>query len=413
MKSNLTVLLGAGSTIGTGVEGARGMPSTDDLTRAVSSIQFPKIVLYGTPFLTTQPQDVPHRAVEVVPAIQMVQRALLANFSQVNFELILHAIEQLLPLTTTKGWAPYSDLAHPALAAFIELERRHELLRDWSLLRTSRDNIILKIISEIENRKTNYISHPPLARFITTLRTHFNISVFTLNYDDVVDEIFDDWLDGFGDKDATVGELNGRKFQPAELAKSAQSQRPLLIHMHGSVRFGPGQGLFQIVQYDNIKEAKNAIKSVATSDTHVRGQVITATPIISGYNKAARLALNPAPYGYYFRLFIDKLLSNERLIVVGYGGGDEHINTWLNEYKTAHGERRRTVWVGLLNGTAVGTRSSEKNIIALLSDSHFRDALHYDKGLDDLFDCGSNLLLGAEGFPFGRQSQSKLVSYLT
>jgi hypothetical protein len=412
MKPNLTVLLGAGSTIGTGVKGAGGMPSTDELTRAVSSIQFPKIVLHGTPFLTTQTQEAPYRAADVVPAIQMVQRALLANFSQVTFELILHAIEQLLPLTMAKGWSPYSDLAHPALAAFIELERRHELLLDWSLLRTSRDNIILKIISEIENRKTNYISDPPLARFIINLRTHFNISVFTLNYDDVVDEIFDDWVDGFGDKDATVGELNGRKFQPAELANSAQSQRPLLIHMHGSVRFGPGRGLFQIVQYDNINEATNAIKSLTTSDTHVRGQVITATPIISGYNKAARLALNPVPYGYY-RIFIDKLLSNERLIVMGYGGGDEHINTWLNEYKTTHGERRRTVWIGLLNGARVGTLSPEKNIIASLSNSQFIDALHYDKGLDDLFDCGSNLLVGAGGFPFGTQSQSKLVTYLT
>jgi hypothetical protein len=134
-------------------------------------------------------------------------------------------------------------------------------------------------------------------------------------------------------------------------------------------------------------------------------------PIISGLNKAARLTLNPVPYGYYYRALIDSLLSNERLLVIGYGAKDEHVNTWLEQFVAKHGERRRIGWVGMLKGELVG--KPEKRMITTLSDSQFKDCLHYStpNKPPSLMECG-RLCLGAAGFPLPEEIRSELISFL-
>lgn len=39
------------------------------------------------------------------------------------------------------------------------------------------------------------------------------------------------------------------------------------------------------------------------------------------------------------------LLDCPRLLIVGYGGADDHIGTWLWQWRRAHGDRARLVWV--------------------------------------------------------------------
>jgi hypothetical protein len=106
---------------------------------------------------------------------------------------------------------------------------------------------------------------------------------------------------------------------------------------------------------------------------------VSASPIISGLSKTAKLVHNPEPFGYYYRAFIDSVLACERLLVVGYGGRDDHINVWLEQFSKTHAENRRVVWICRLPGRSVGERTLEKDIIHLLSGGAFVEFINYDK----------------------------------
>ncbi len=105
MKPRLTVLLGAGSTVSLNPEipSIRGMPSTADLTTCISRMPFPRVVRIGTPFLQTERDTKPFVTSEGIPVLRLLSEALSSTFASVNFELILHAIEHLLPLASMRN----------------------------------------------------------------------------------------------------------------------------------------------------------------------------------------------------------------------------------------------------------------------------------------------------------------------
>ena len=419
MKPRLTVLLGAGSTmlLDRDKPGLGGMPSTDDLTKCLSRMQVPQIILRGTPFIRTAQDEAAFTENASMPVFQLLFRALSDTFVTVNFELILQATEQLLALTGMRAGAKTSDEHHPAIAAFVEPLRRYEMLGDWSLLRATRKSVICAIHNEIQNRAIALPKGLPLHQLVTALADEFRLAVFTLNYDDVIDEACTSWFDGFtGAKESSaVGAYwEAHAFDANAFDLWRDRDDPVLVHMHGSVRFGPSLSSFSLVKYSSAKAAADAIKGVSGSDKITGGQIITPGPIISGLNKAARLTLNPIPYGYYYRAFIDSLLSSERLLVIGYGAADEHVNTWLEQYCAKHGEKRRIGWIGMLNGDMVGERTREKDMIALLSDGKFEHSRHWDdpKSPTKLMECGNVLRLGVGGFPLHRDAQSMLISFL-
>ena len=47
------------------------------------------------------------------------------------------------------------------------------------------------------------------------------------------------------------------------------------------------------------------------------------------------------PFGYYYTAFTNAIQTCPRVLVAGYGGGDEHVNSWLKEeHPRLHHERR-------------------------------------------------------------------------
>jgi hypothetical protein len=171
------------------------MPSTDDLTAHISRMQFPKVILNGTPFLLTD--EGPFALNEAVPVLRLLRRALSNTFERVDFELILHAIEQLLPFASMRAGATSSDQFHPVIAAFVEMLKHCEILNDWSLLRATRASVIYEIHSEIRNRSFQLPKELPLHKLIVALAEEFRLAIFTLNYDDVVDGAQTFLFDGF------------------------------------------------------------------------------------------------------------------------------------------------------------------------------------------------------------------------
>jgi hypothetical protein len=96
------------------------MPSTEELTNRISAIQFPTV----------------NKAVPVIPVIY---KALSRSFYSVNFELILHAVEQLLSLAHIRAGDILSDQSNPPIAAFVAIMERYNFLNNWSVLHAARD----------------------------------------------------------------------------------------------------------------------------------------------------------------------------------------------------------------------------------------------------------------------------------
>jgi hypothetical protein len=329
MKPKLTILLGAGSTLnlGLGPPGVvAGMPSTTELTERIARLQYPAAVRKGAPFVYGPDQKYPFSIDKSFPLLPAIHSALSGAFRDVDFELILHAVEQLQPLVVSADPGYLSDRYHPVIGAFTEVRRRFDLLCDWTVLLAVRRSIISEIYTAINSKSVNKSGGPlPLHTFIQILEKEFQISVFTLNYDDLVDGARLSWFDGFTgpvEEPAQVPALGVSAFDARSFDKWRDANEPVLAHLHGSVRFGYLRSQFGVGKYSDSQAAVESLE-VSVSDQHSAGQIVSASPIISGLSKVAKLALNPEPFGYYYRAFIDAVLGSKRLLVIGYGARDE------------------------------------------------------------------------------------------
>jgi hypothetical protein len=93
-----------------------GLPSTDDLTRAVLARQ--THVLNST--------RTPH--VGAVPVMTLLKRALLGTYDNPTFEVILHAIETLGTLSRVTAITP--DFLRPTYTAFTDVSPRLDELAE-------------------------------------------------------------------------------------------------------------------------------------------------------------------------------------------------------------------------------------------------------------------------------------------
>ena len=89
----------------------------------------------------------------------------------------------------------------------------------------------------------------------------------------------------------------------------------------------PGAPLsFELVKFENPDESLKRLDQTR-SDLVDKGMLISGMPLVSGFNKVTKLVHNPMPFGYYYRSLLDELSSNERLLLIGYGARDQHLNT--------------------------------------------------------------------------------------
>jgi hypothetical protein len=226
------------------------------------------------------------------------------------------------------------------------------------------------------------------------------LRVFTLNYDDIVDEAMPSAFDGFESPGNDSQQKDARAFSAREFAKRYSHEPETLAHLHGSVRFG--RRLSELLKYERAENARAAIEGTISSDHQENGAIISTDPIISGLNKSAKLIQNPAPFGYYFRAFIDSVMRSPRLLAIGYGGRDDHINAWLRQMPEIHGDSRRLVWIGKFSGQTCGERTPEKTLLIDVGAASWTNEYKRFEGAEDAdFQCESaNLRLVANGFPF-------------
>lgn len=159
-----------------------------------------------------------------------------------------------------------------------------------------------------------------------------------------------------------------------------------------------------------------AIACVGTrvGDSYSGGSIVSASPIISGLSKPAKLVHNPEPFGYYYKAFIDSVLESERLLVIGYGARDDHINVWLHQYTKVHKDNRKVVWICKLPGRSVGEMTTEKQMIkSLAGPGGFRENRDYDdpNSPRKFQQCGA-LGLVPSGFPVSPEIEAEIFRFL-
>jgi hypothetical protein len=168
-------------------------------------------------------------------------------------------------------------------------------------------------------------------------------------------------------------------------------------------------------KYSDTQAALDSAEGTRAGDKYSAGQIVSASPIIFGLSKPAKVVHNPEPFGYYYKAFIDSVLERERLLVIGYGARDDHINVWLDQFCKSHADKRKIVWICRLTGCSVGERTIEKDVIAQLAGpGDFQEFRHYDDpgNPQKFYRCGT-LGLVPSGFPVSMQTEAEIKEFLS
>lgn len=434
MNNRLTILLGAGSTLDLGTPNLNGMFSTQELTEKLIRDQYPALIDPGTSYIFKHDHGVDpkispplkNQHFYQVPIIPLIYHSLKAHYDVVDFELMLHSIEQLLTFSDSTRYFKPGDIIRYPLASFTEIQDRYRSLCDPLLLQETRRHFVRSIFSQIVDRVCLCgglkNASRNLREFFDDLKQSFLLKTFTLNYDDLVDESLPEGFDGFDDLEPEYASnlnssLSYLKFNPKEFMLALKSNVPLLIHLHGSVRFGDSRHCDRVVKYKTSNEALESIKNIIRSTDSKHGEYLGSDPIISGLNKVAKLIHNPTPFGYYYQAFMDAIMNSNRLLVIGYGARDEHLNTWIREFVKFYGEERRVVWISKICENRIGANDHEINFLNFLAGGKpdFKEWMACEEleEPDHFQDHGPCLRLIPSGFPFKNgEIIMKAIDYL-
>lgn len=317
VRPRLLVLLGAGSTI------HAGAPSTQDLTEQVFAVRDEPIC--SVVKLLREQRSVP-------------------TFDNLNFETVLACLQELgefalrkrCPKAFPKPWGIGGELS-----AFAEL--RPDLANcTYNKFLCGRDQSVGRLKNFVI-QKTRNASPARLRTFFDRLREKFDLTVVTLNYDDLVDRA-QDWYDGFDRLEP--GKRFGT-FDFAGFSEKARAEPAVLLHLHGSVRFDFGP--YRAPQ-DQSGDQSSGIVRYGSARCGLGGTlqapagIANPTTIVAGDGKDQWMTRAGAPFAYYYQALTNAACDCPRLLVAGYGGGDPHINSWLTEeHPRIHDASRRLV----------------------------------------------------------------------
>jgi hypothetical protein len=285
-KPGVTLLLGAGFSQGLGIAGTAALSSCIDA-----------VLLAGA-----------HAS-----AYEALKARLETRFgTRYNFEILVAALEscRVFGRPSPLPGAPDYASVIPEIA-----DLRNDLSVDAA---DAMFQVAMGIIdAEIGKNFTSRLSAAQCTQmiaFFNALRGKWQLNVGTLNYDHGVEMFVPDIFDGF------VGSGNPQQFDSTQFM--LPDGRPRIAHIHGDLQFGITQGEKRFVKY-------SAGRSGPRQDLMWTSRLdgIVWSGFIAGGDKADKIVLQP--YSIYYAWLARVLLDSPRMVVVGYGVGDLHINAWL------------------------------------------------------------------------------------
>ncbi len=309
---------------------------------------------------------------------ELLWEALRGAYEAPDFETILNTLESLESFGATYGIPHSRDVQRPALTPFVELAYRYRRLRDSRVTAAARWDVTRaihrKVGEECEAAGDDEVQQSRGAQtaFFGSLASNFSVTVLSLNYDDLLERIEIDWKDGYVETPFSF-----KWFDPNALERALESQDHKLLHLHGSVRFSQpssaeylghpkSQPIHGPVKYESPGRAAEMFAQRAGGGIAHGGALYDPMPIIAGLNKIGALAFNIRPFAYYLSSAARAIADAKRILVIGYGGRDPHVNVWLEENARIHGVDRRCSVILPMHGTTVTMKPWEWSMISHL-----------------------------------------------
>lgn len=328
-RPHLTVLVGAGASV------AIGIPSTGALTE----LALQKLSEPDERFVDARQ----HR--QKLDALVDAARAYYGE-KHFNFEHLFEILEAADALKT--AWTPGSaatiaeaslTIVRPALAQLFD----GTFIRDCVFILTR------STLEAVQASSAAALQHPgwsTYSQFWHALAERFALTVGTLNYDPSVEQTL-----GLGPTHQGMSEVEGENVWRLDVNRLLDwGDEHRLFHLHGGVHFGGreyGTDQNRYAYEDNFHElywhaSPDAAMKTAWGRSAPRsqaGRTLVGGRIVSGLNKPDKLLVEPL--ASYYGEFGRAIVRCPRLLIVGYGFNDLHVNALLARLNRAHGSSRK------------------------------------------------------------------------
>lgn len=270
--------------------------------------------------------------------------------SFLNFERLIHIALQLEYATVTQGAI---DKFRPTLRAFLEFKKELGQYDNPSLSGIIASDGCIHILDWISETYTpaliERLKGSELNQFLKYLDgKRFATRIFSLNYD--TQPLYSDLEFETGFRPHLECSYEG--FSPKDFLD--WNGNHLYCQLHGSTLFGypstrsDDGPLGFIARYKDVLSAQKSRGTTKTGSGNKQDGFPGVTNLmITGLRKADDILEEPYA-SYYHRLF-SELTETNRWIIIGYGGGDSHINRCLMRARYIWSQRNvklKIAWIG-------------------------------------------------------------------
>jgi hypothetical protein len=334
-RSKLTVLVGAGGSVPLGV------PSTATITELVKS------ALVNFKPRRDEKAEYPELASRFMGAASRYYGKLL------NFEHLLDLMESGQALAW--GWARPGG-ATTSEACLTRARTRLKDVVEYYFLSHCVFELKKEVLRSVTTASSDVADHPAWPRykaFWSQLASEFDLTIVTLNYDTLIEQALK--LDGSHQGFAPVSGERTWRLHPRTLH---DPQKHRLLHLHGSIQFG-GRGygsepnrfcyedsFHDLYWHPTVESAQQTLWG-KSSPRAGSGRTLEGGPIVTGLHKPDKLLHEPL--ASYYVAAANQLRTCPRLLVIGYGFGDPHINMLLSRMTRNHGDARRVACIDFVD----------------------------------------------------------------
>jgi len=235
--------------------------------------------------------------------------------------------------------------------------------------------IMDKIYEGITRYKPEQIKKSGICYLLTSLiENGYNLHVYSLNYDSLPTFSGIDFNTGFN-KTEEQNKFIFRRFSPSEIMLKNKFTN-LFCQLHGSLLFGKisfkKTSKEEIVMFNDLGSSFAYRKAGSQANNYCSpykeaqdGYNIPTIPIITSLRKADDILFEP--FGTYMQSFFASLLYTPIWVVVGYGGNDYHINSYISRalrLRAEIGNMPLIIDVDFLNGNEQESSINEKHFMS-------------------------------------------------
>lgn len=257
--------------------------------------------------------------------------------SEPHFEQLIHVVESLASLYPLPPRERAVDKFRPMLGPFVHPQTPFSSVDGYNYVVQATCEFVLSHVANACDQVQ--VEGHSLVDIVKALANAHTFDIFSLNYDDVPVHSGVKFETGYGD--------DPFDFNPLRLEVPRRFGH---FQMHGSVLFGNPLLEPVIPKYNSRLEASSKRTSVGSANQMQDGHQAPVLPMISGMRKADKVLHEP--YATYHGWLRRGLMSSERWLIVGYGGGDHHVNAALASARRAllaQGRKPKVVVVDYFN----------------------------------------------------------------